>query len=52
MTSDEAGKVYCARISPKAAWTLCVTIGVFNHKIRPRRSGLGKQSIFFIVVLI
>jgi len=34
MANDDAGKVYCATISPKAAWILSATIRAFRIKQR------------------
>jgi len=50
ITSDEAGKLYCATISPKAVWALFATKGL-SQQMRPRTSRLGKQNISRAVVL-
>src|SRR4029453_3456593 len=52
MTNDDAGKLYSAMTSPKAAWALRVMSEPLNHQIRPRTSHLGNQSVRCAFVLI
>jgi hypothetical protein len=44
MTSEEAGNVYCATISPKAAWALFATNKVLSPQMRPRTECLAKRN--------
>jgi hypothetical protein len=45
ITNDEAEKLYCATISPKAAWTLFATNEALSQQISPRTSRVGKQNM-------
>ena len=45
ITNDEAEKLYCATISPKAAWALFATNEALSQQISPRTSRVGKQNI-------
>jgi hypothetical protein len=44
ITNDEAEKLYCATISPKAAWALFATNEALSQQISPRTSRVGKQN--------
>ena len=52
ITSDEAGKLYSATISPKAAWALFVMNKALSQNTRPGTSRVGKQIPSRILVLI
>ena len=52
ITSDEAGKLYSATISPKAAWALFAMNKALSQNMRPGTSRVGKQIPSRILVLI
>ena len=52
MANDDAGKLYSATTSPKAAWTLFAMSEPLSHNTKPRNSRVGKESICCVLVLI